>query len=347
MSSAQLNAAGPAPALAALSVALDPESVLPLLARAAGSSGATARNADVRTAVLSHKAGRRCVIRYEWIEPGAAQGASSRSLVGKLYADERRAARAYERMIQLRGQPWQAAEPSVPAPLLFVPELGLILQECVQGADLRRAVAGTHESPFALAARWLGRLHRAPPVAGLKERSLDHELSRIDAWQAEIAPQLPADPASRLHDARERWRNFARDLAPPERVMIHKDYYLAHVLWDGRGVWVVDFDELAVGDPAFDVAHFLAHLEYHAQRSNAEPAPWSEAAACFRGAYPAAQAGRSFDARLRFYAAYTFLKLAATVLRRRREGWERLAGSLAASACREAEGLPCVGGEGP
>jgi aminoglycoside phosphotransferase (APT) family kinase protein len=246
-------------------------------------------------------------------------------------------------MLQLRGQPWQAAEPSVPAPLSFVPELGLILQECVEGADLRCAVAGATESPFELAARWLGRLHDASPVAGLKERSLDHELARIDGWQAEIAPQLPPDAARRLHDARERWREFARELAPPERVMIHKDYYLAHVLWDGRGVWVVDFDELAVGDPAFDVGHFLAHLEYHAQRTSAEVAPWSEAAARFRAAYPAA--GRSFDARLRFYAAYTFLKLAATVLRRRREGWAGLAASLAASACREAECLPRGSGE--
>ena len=121
--------------------------------------------------------------------------------------------------------------------------------------------------------------------------------------------------------------------------MIHKDYYHAHVLWDGRGVWVVDFDELAVGDPAFDVAHFLAHLEYHAQRWNADAAPWSEAAAHFRAAYPAAEAGQRFDARLRFYAAYTLLKLAATVARRKREGWERLVRSLAASACREAEAL--------
>lgn len=333
------------PKLPALGAALDPERMRPFLARATGEPDAAARLRDVRTALLSHKAGRRCVIRYEWVEPGAAPGAASRSLVGKLYADERRAARAYERMTQLRGQPWQSAEPSVPAPLLFVAELGLILQECVEGADLRCAVAGRHESPFALAARWLGRLHGAPPVAGLKERSLDHELSRLDAWQAEIAARLPADAVRRLHDSRERWRGFARDLAPPGRVMIHKDYYLAHVLWDGRGVWVVDFDELAVGDPAFDVAHFLAHLEYHAQRSDAEAAPWSEAAARFRDAYPAAEAGRSFDARLRFYSAYTFLKLAATVLRRQREGWARLAGSLAASACREAERLPCGSGE--
>jgi aminoglycoside phosphotransferase (APT) family kinase protein len=182
-------------------------------------------------------------------------------------------------------------------------------------------------------------------VAGLKERSLDHELARIDGWLAEVAPQLPGDAARRLHEARERWRGLARELAAPERVMIHKDYYLAHVLWDGRGVWVVDFDELAVGDPAFDVAHFLAHLEYHARRTGAEVAPWSEAAARFRDGYPVLEAPRSFDARLRFYAAYTFLKLAATVLRRGRQGGSRLAESLAESACREAERLPHGSGE--
>ena len=345
MSGAELTPAGADPALPALSIALDPERVLPLLARAAGDPGAAARRPNVRAELLSHKQGRRCVIRYEWVEPDAAIDAGSRKLVGKLYADGQRAARAYERMSQLRGQPWQVAEPSVPAPLLLVPELGLILQECVEGDDLRRAVAEKQPTPFALAAHWLARLHRAPPVAGLKQRSLAHELSRIDAWQAEVAPQLPAEEARRLDDSRERWRGFARDLAPPVCVMIHKDYYHAHVLWDGRGVWVVDFDELAVGDPAFDVAHFLAHLEYQVQRSDAEAAPCSEAAARFRGAYPAAEAGPRFDARLRFYAAYTFLKLAATVLRRKREGWERLVHSLAASACREAECLSDADGE--
>jgi aminoglycoside phosphotransferase (APT) family kinase protein len=119
--------------------------------------------------------------------------------------------------------------------------------------------------------------------------------------------------------------------------MIHKDYYPAHVLWDGRGVWVVDFDELAVGDPAFDVGHFLAHLEYQVQRSGSDPTRGAGAAARFRAAYADTRSGPTFDVRLRFYAAYTFLKLAATVARRKREGWETLVRSLAASACRESE----------
>ncbi len=341
-----LGLTAPDPALPRLAEALDPERMLPFLARAAGDPGAAARRPDVHTALLSHKAGRRCVIHYEWAEAGSGGGPGVRSLVGKLYADGRRAARAYERMSELRGQTWQAEEPSVPAPLLFVPELGLILQECVEGVDLRCAPAETPASPFALAARWLDRLHRAPPVAGLRERSLAHELARSDAWGGEVAPQLRADEARRLRGARRRWEGFDEMLTPPHRVMIHKDYYPAHVLWDGRRVWVVDFDELAVGDPAFDVGHFLAHLEYEVQRSGPDPAPRSEAAACFRAAYPGGKPGSGFETRVRFYAAYTFLKLAATVARRKRAGWERLVGSLVASACREAERGSDGDGEG-
>ena len=39
--------------------------------------------------------------------------------------------------------------------------------------------------------------------------------------------------------------------------MIHRDFYDAQVLWDSARAWIVDFDQLSVGDPALDLGHFV------------------------------------------------------------------------------------------
>jgi aminoglycoside phosphotransferase (APT) family kinase protein len=88
-------------------------------------------------------------------------------------------------------------------------------------------------------------------------------------------------------------------------VPIHKDFQYEHVIV-GPSVAVVDLDEARMGDPAFDVAHFLTYLELLAFRSSVPSSDRDEWAEAFLTGYGAALEPE----RLRWYRAYTTVKIA-------------------------------------
>jgi aminoglycoside phosphotransferase (APT) family kinase protein len=72
---------------------------------------------------------------------------------------------------------------------------------------------------------------------------------------------------------------------------------------------VIDLDEARLGDPAFDVAHFSANLRLLALRRRTARGGGEQLERAFVDAY-AARTGYAQDARHRWFAAYTCLKIA-------------------------------------
>jgi aminoglycoside phosphotransferase (APT) family kinase protein len=219
--------------------------------------------------------------------------------------------------------------------LLLVADLALILQEHVDGADLRDA-ATAHDRGESLsqAGRWLAALHACPPLPGLKVMSVDRELGKAERWAEEIAPHVARATVGRLRRTRDALRMLSTDVHAYAPAMIHKDFYYAHVRWNGTRLSILDFDQLSIGDPAFDVGHFLAHLERHAHRTtgrfDALGGLGTDFLRCYLASSPV-----DVRSRLRFYRAYTFLKLAATEARRKHGAWQRATRALAERGCRE------------
>jgi len=118
--------------------------------------------------------------------------------------------------------------------------------------------------------------------------------------------------------------------------MIHRDFYDAQIMWDGRRVWILDFDQLCVGDPALDVGHCVAHLASLAYRVTGRPDSLAEAARILLETYLKSNP-ISIESRLPFYKACTFIKLAAKEARRKREHWQRDVSVLTDLACDELE----------
>lgn len=329
------------PALPALAQTLDPGLMLPFLAQAAALPLDDTNGTTCCAAVLNHKPGQRCIIRYTLESEG--DGSWPTAVIGKLYRRRRLAARIYSWFYALRNGVFNGTGPlRIPAPLLLLPDLGLVLQEYVEGADLRHALSsGSGNVPLSLSAQWLARLHASPPLAGLKMMSLEHELSKVDQWCQEITPYLSATTVGQFLLAQTILHRLASEMPPYTPVMIHKDFYYANILWDGQQIWVLDFDQLSIGDPALDLGHFLAHLENLAYRTTSQERSFTEPAACFihsyleDAAYVGAQHAAPLLARLPFYKAYTFLKLAATEVTRKGGDWQRLTGVLTDLACRE------------
>jgi aminoglycoside phosphotransferase (APT) family kinase protein len=282
---------------------------------------------------------KRWTIRYVLAGDDPAPTSGVSDLIGKLYVRRERATALVDRMQGLRAELRSPGRVRIPAPLGVLPELGLALQEHAAGAELRDALLdGTSGAALPLAARWLASLHRAPPLAGLPVKTLAHELRKVAGWVEQVAPTLPEQEAGRLRFAERELRRLADGLAPPALAMTHRDFYYGNLFWDGIRLWVLDLDDLSIGDPALDVGHFLAHLEKLAYLAPGQTGALAGTAEAFLEAYEE-RAPLDRELRIPFFRGYTFLKLAATEVQRRARGWLRAATHFSARACREIEGV--------
>ena len=272
-----------------------PDNVLALAALLApDSAGATLSDAlgtDVGPVaaieVLEHKPGRRALVRFDTTSAG--------TLYGKVFPDSESAERTHDLMARISG-----AVPA-PRPVGLVPSRARVVSEPLLGPSLDAHV-GTEALLTGLqgAGRWLANLHAAdldlPRVL-----DVDHEAANATTWSTTVTAAFPdlAESATRL-------AGLLGDTVPAPvsaPVPIHKDFHYQHVITGDR-VGVVDVDEARMGDPLFDVGHFLANLALLARRNEVSATERDRWDAAFR------QDGWNDDARLRWYVAYTCVKVA-------------------------------------
>lgn len=284
--------------------------------------------------LVKHAPGRRATLLYSF----GGQTKAPKCIIGKLYRGGRRPARIHGWLSALNSDVFpQTGRIRVPHPLGLSAELHMLLYAYIDGVDLRHAL--DEDEALMLAARWLAGLHDARPLAGLKFRTIEHEAAKslrsLETVRTHVSPGI----SSQLGGARERLSQVLA--APPvvELRTIHRDYYYANLLWDGERIWAIDMDELRIGDPALDVAHFLTHLQVLAYRQTGDFAAYKAQGGQFRTSYFEALPTAEVDARLPIYGASTFLKLAATEVERQRDGWREATEAFAARACAELEKL--------
>lgn len=292
----------------ALARAADAGYLNPLLARALNVPKVTLLDVTV----LNHKPGRRCTLLYD-IEVGDER----RRVVGKYQRESRTALRQHERLHALNETP---GVPPLPRALLATQD-GLTLQRFVNGTELRELAGKGDLGPFAMAGEWLECLHRLPLIEGLSFKTRTHELAKVESWLTAVAvePSL-ADDATALTT---RMVELASTLPAVTPVMIHRDYYPANLIWDGTKVWGIDIDQIALGDPAVDVGSFIAQLEKLALRTTGRIDAYEAEREVFLGAY-----GLADTPSLPFFMSYSFAKLAAAEVQRRRPDWRDIAAAF-------------------
>lgn len=323
------------PDLPMLARALDLERMGPLLALAIEFEPDAGEHLLCAAEILNHKAGRRCSIRYSLqAVDGDGTPTATADIIGKLYRSARRAERVHRHMRDLRASMGDSSSTlHVPDAKALLPELGMAVFDYHEGEDVRAMVTSSVDRrPLERAGSWLAHLHASPPLEGLKVLTLTRQLEKLDGWYAQTVPYLDPTRARRLADTRQALHDLARTTPGYEPAMIHKDYYHAHIIWNGATGAVLDFDQLAVGDPAVDVGHFVAHLEAHAHSTTGDAGASSAMLDPFLRAYETSSNHR-VSARLPFYRAQTFIKLAATQAGRKRGDWLRTARALVEHAC--------------
>ncbi len=164
--------------------------------------------------------------------------------------------------------------------------------------------------------RLLALLHNQPP-RNLRPLTRHEEALPLRAAAEAVAFLLP-DIADRVLRIAAR---LIRDLceAPPAAAPIHGDFSADQVVFSSGEPKLIDFDEAALGDPAWDLGSFAAQLELEAFRGTVGAAAAASAIRALREGY-VAQAG-SLPIRTDLYTAAGLLRLAPHAFRQRRPDW--------------------------
>lgn len=293
-----------------------PDLALPLLRRAFYDTSFRPKRIQ-RIRLLKYKPRRRCVLAYDLIGRDRTTGARRHiSLIGKVFRDERGA-----RLNALQAALWHggfeasAADGTAVAPAYgYIPKMRMQLQGGVPGRTLDAlAAAGEPIAPWmAPTGRALAKLHRwdvpADVTALLRRHPLAREVRLIDEFAGKLTHHLAAESVDRAQRALRAWA--ARLPDPPGLMAVHRDFYYSQLLVDGEEITLIDFDLLAWGDPAIDVANFTAHLALLGLTEHGATKHYAAEERQFLDAYAACfPVDDAFWERHAFYAAATLFRL--------------------------------------
>jgi len=198
----------------------------------------------------------------------------------------------------------------VPRALALDADSGLLLMTAVTGRPLAGINPGEHPDALHRAGIALAELH-AQRLDGLEPLHLKQQLRlRLEPSLAEVARAFPASaPALKSLSALvDRFGDLEGAASP-----LHGDYQLRQLCDDGVGMGVVDWDLLAAGDPAYDVAYFSTYLINHAGPESA-----ARGIEAFHDGYRPSPELRT---RLPIYEAFNYLRRCCRRLRIRDAGW--------------------------
>lgn len=293
-----------------LRIALDVKSMAPALnpllaALELPGDGMAPRLAYAR--LLAYKQGNRGTISYT-VENGRGEAVT---VLGKLYPQPAQVTRTYGILDGLCTQAFAGHSGlEVPRPIGMVLDLSMLVYVPVEGTPLDEVLVGPRGfEAISGTAAWLDALHAASIKLDRKLQPAS-EVVNLQAWAALVGRTHPAEGQRAARLAADLEATASRLPATGETV-IHKDFHYKHVLIGDaeRQVRVIDFDEVRLGDPMYDVAHFSAHLRLLACRNAGEAANIAALEGVFLDAYTR-HSGRTLGHSFFWYAAYTCLKIA-------------------------------------
>jgi tRNA A-37 threonylcarbamoyl transferase component Bud32 len=288
-----------------------------------------------RVRVLVYHPRRTCVLRYV---SASAKDDDPNDLIGKVYPEGPKAARAWQSLNVLHAQAGGGIV--VPAPLMFMNEWNTIFMECVQGTPMKDVLRGNRaQEGVRLAARALAVLHGFQYGEGQAVRRLETQLEAVRHRAAGIdlvAPQLDKLVETMLAQISQ--LGEGSDFKTP--CFLHGDYKPDQLLLrDGR-VAVVDFDRAWWGDPALDVGSFMAVLHKSAVKGREY---FRELASGFLAEYTQCLPQNGFIERARLFQITALVRMAVGSFRESPRSYSRLGpDSFPARLLREAEGCLAV-----
>jgi tRNA A-37 threonylcarbamoyl transferase component Bud32 len=234
----------------------EPETIAPKLSQHVDAAMRDGGQLDAD--LLGHRLGKRCTARFRF---ETANGATaSTSVVAKMYkyhSDRGRQVTMVTKELRCRGF-GDDSPIRVPRPIAYLSDECVVLMEDVLGAPVSCLVNVDPVAGVKAAGRALAKLHRSPlPVAA--RHTIVDEISLLERW-VDLVSEMDATASQAMIAALAKVRSKLAQWQGVEPTLVHRDFYEKQVAVSGQQTYLIDFDTLAIGDPALDLGNFLAHL---------------------------------------------------------------------------------------
>jgi hypothetical protein len=219
----------------------------------------SARIASAEARVVKYVPARRCLFELHigHVDLGGRQ--CSHRVYGKAYR-RGQGPRAYRRLRALwEGERRRDSPLRLPETYGCDEALDLVLQEPLPGLPLSRSLADPRLPALAaLAGRGIAALHAMDlrlPERWTRIREQGELATKVEAVAQAFPQHAPRCRALRAH-----LLDLASRMGPPGRATVHGAFRLSHALAAGDRVGLIDMDRSALGEPAYDLGRFAAHL---------------------------------------------------------------------------------------
>jgi len=305
--------------LPSLPLAMQPETVAPLLGEALADASDTSSPACLKVKVLRYRPHYRCVFGYAM----ATSGNGPTEMVGKLYPPGHEAKQLWDTISLLHRRGVECGV-IVPRPLRMNQEWNLVLMEKVPGVSTKQLLIEARTEREArdvvkLAATALATYHSLPfesKVVRTARTELEKLRKRIDRLHL-VAPSLAEEANATL----QRVETLVQGCAFGAPSLIHGDCKPSQLLMDQGRVSLVDYDMASLGDPAIDVGNFMAQFIKYAL--SAGLSHLRQSAPSFLAAYQARSARDGLTERARLFQALSLVRLAVREFRKSPRSYAR------------------------
>lgn len=205
---------------------------------------------------------------------------------------------------------------AAPAPLFFDSNLGLIVQEYVDGRPYYDLLKEDDVAPyFQEAGKALAVLHALDVPHGPRRTLTDNFEELIHPHPGLFAETMPVyytDVTWLIKEMTAIEQSWGEII---ETTPLHRDFHLRQLFHDTERVWLIDWDLFAKGDPSLDIGNFIVYLE-----TRLGPERRDAVDAFLEGYLSTAPASRL--KRIPLYKAFTYLRLACKRFRLKDAGWQ-------------------------
>jgi len=207
----------------------------------------------------------------------------------------------------------------IPRPEGYLSDPPLLLQERVPGERLGDLLSlPSFQGSLLQTARSIADIHRAR-IPLNKMRDPLRETQSLRRWSI-VLQNIRTDLARRIQTLQESLLK-EMELRTAVTGTVHGDFHPTNVLVDGEKVYLIDFDQMAYGDPAADIGRFLASFRISSLRKFGDLYSLQGASETFLQEY--LSAGSGDVSQIRMFESSSLITTAASAFRVQRQGWEK------------------------